>query len=105
MAAITPRNQALTDQILATLADEGSLPISTMAVFRKLNAGQPEPTLGDVIHLAQEGSPVLPLRVGYGDVWRILSRLAKCGEVEKITVPGMRCRYWRRTTGDDGRSW
>jgi hypothetical protein len=26
----------------------------------------------------------------------MLNRLAKRGEVEKIEVPDMRCRYWRR---------
>ena len=97
MAAMAPRNVALTDQILATLADEGCLPISTMALLEKLSP-QP-PTIAERLAAFRSCRPLL-----HGELLRLLNRLAARGEIEKITVPDMRCRYWRRTPGDDGRS-
>jgi hypothetical protein len=38
----------------------------------------------------------VPGEVSYGDTWRVLARLARLGEVEKITVAEMRPCYWRR---------
>lgn len=73
MTALTARNVALTDQILAAMADEGGLPVSTMGLLDKLG-----------------------MRGEHGTVLRMLNRLAHLGEVEKITLPDMRCRYWRR---------
>jgi hypothetical protein len=92
MTALTARNVALTDQILAALTDEGGLPISTMGLLGKLNAAYPEPTIGDLL----SGRDTDPRRVQHWDLLRLLNRLAKRGEVEKITLPDMRCRYWRR---------
>ncbi len=37
MASLSPRNVALTDQILATLAGEGGLPVSTIALLEKIS--------------------------------------------------------------------
>lgn len=100
MTALTARNVALTDQVLAALAEEGGLPISTMGLLDKLNAAYPEPTLRDLLDAADSGelsgNGPRPLRVSHADLLRILNRLAKRGEVEKITLPDMRCRYWRR---------
>lgn len=100
MSALTARNVALTDQILAALADEGGLPISTMGLLGKLNAAYPEPTLRDLLNAAGSGElsgdGPRPLRVYHGDLLRILNRLAKRGDVEKIVVPGAQCRHWRR---------
>jgi len=72
--ALTARNQHLADQVLAVLRDSGPLPISTVQVTRALG-----------------------LDGGYAqaEIWRVLTRLAKRGEAEKITLPDMRCRYWR----------
>ena len=92
MTALTARNVALTDQVLAALADEGGLPFSTMGLLGKLNAAYPEPTIGDLL----AGRDADPRRVQHWDLLRILNRLARSGEAEKITLDGMRCRYWRR---------
>jgi len=91
-----PRMVALTDQILAALTEEGPLPISTPALFRKLNEGQPEPTVADVLDLAHTGTLASTGRVYYTDLLRMLNRLAKLGEVEKIKLEDMRFVYWRR---------
>ena len=86
MTALTARNVALSDQILAALAGEGGLPISTVALHAKLSPpcdGWPHTDCWD-------------RHLDYGTVLRLLNRLAKRGEVEKIEVDGMRSRYWRR---------
>jgi hypothetical protein len=70
---LSPANIALTDQILAALDEEGALPISTPALLDKLG-----------------------LRGHHGTVLRLLNRLARLGEVEKIELEDMRCLYWRR---------
>ena len=62
------------DQVLAALAEAAPLPLST---------------------------PALQDRTGYGPhygqlVYTVLTQLAKTGEVEKITAPGMKPVYWRR---------
>lgn len=98
MASLSARSVGVTDQILAVLAGEGCLPISTPELLAKLNAGQPEPTLADLI----AGTPPNPLRVDRAEALRLLNRLVRRREVEKITVPDMRCRYWRRMSGPEG---
>lgn len=70
---LNPANIALTDQLLAALDDEGPLPISTSALLGQLG-----------------------LRGYQNTVLRLLNRLARLGEVEKIKLDDMRCCYWRR---------
>ncbi len=100
MGLLSPASVALSDQILATLAEEGALPISTTALLEKLNAGQPEPTVEGLLHAARSGQlgaqGTRSTRVYYGDMLRLLNRLARLGEVEKIKLEDMRCLYWRR---------
>jgi hypothetical protein len=74
MSALTARNVHLTDQVLAVLADSGPLPISTRQVTKA--AG-----LEGAYHEAE--------------IWRVLDRLARRGEAERIVLPDMCCRYWR----------
>jgi hypothetical protein len=88
VSALTARNVALTDQILATLADEGCLPISTMGLLEKLRPLPP--AIAERLAAFRSGRPLL-----HSELLRLLNRLAERGEIEKITVPGMRCRYWR----------
>jgi hypothetical protein len=95
MASLSGRSVGVTDQILAVLAAEGCLPIPTTELLAKLNARHPGPTLADLI----AGAPPDPLRVGHAELLRLLNRLDRRGEVEKLSVPDMRCRYWRRTPG------
>ena len=74
MAKLTPQNVAVTDQILAVLDEAYPLPASTGEVEERTGYG-----------------------IRYGQLaYRMLQRLADLGEVEKITVPEMRSRYWRR---------
>ena len=89
---LSPRTVAITDQILATLAGEGGLPISTPNLWRKISPHRPR---SERLAAVAAGQP-LPAEVSYGDTWRVLARLARLGEVEKITVPEMRACYWRR---------
>jgi hypothetical protein len=70
---LSPANVALTDQILAALDAEGALPISTPALLDKLGLGGHHIT-----------------------VLRLLNRLARLREVERIELADMRCLYWRR---------
>jgi hypothetical protein len=98
MAPLSARSVGVTDQILAILAGEGCLPISTTDLLARLNIRHPGPTLADLI----AGTPPSPLRVDHAELLRLLNRLARRGDVEKITVPDMRCRYWRRPPGPDG---
>ena len=58
----------------------------------------PGPALADLI----AGTPPSPQRVGHPELLRLLNRLDRRREVEKITVPDMRCRYWRRTPCPEG---
>jgi hypothetical protein len=86
MSTLTARNVALTDQILATLADESPLPISTTALWRKMSPpcdGWPHTECWD-------------RHLDYAAVLRMLNRLARRGGVEKIRLDGMRSCYWRR---------
>lgn len=89
---LSPRNLAITDQILATLADEGGLPISTPELWRKISPYRPRSERLAAIAAGE----LVPAEVSYGDIWRVLAPLARLGEVEKITVPQMRACYWRR---------
>ena len=86
MTALTTRNVALTDQILAALADEGGLPISTSALHARLS-----PPCGGWPH-----TDCWDRHLDYATIYRLLNRLAKRGEVEKIRLEDMRSRYWRR---------
>jgi hypothetical protein len=87
-----PKTVALTDQIMATLADEGGLPISTPELWRKVSPYRPRP---ERLAAAAAGEYVPP-PVSYSNMSRLLNRLAELGDVEKITVPEMRACYWRR---------
>jgi hypothetical protein len=89
---LSPRNLAITDQILATLGDEGALPISTPDLWQKISPDRPR---AERLAAIEAGQVVLP-SVGYSDMSRLLNRLATLGEVEKITPDGMRACYWRR---------
>lgn len=89
---LSPRTVAITDQILATLADEGGLPISPPDLWRKISPYRPRSERLVAIATGQ----FVPGEVSYGDTWQVLGRLARLGEVEKITVPEMRACYWRR---------
>jgi hypothetical protein len=69
-----PFRTHVADQVLAALAEAGT-PLST---------------------------PALEDRTGYGArhgqlVYQVLTRLAAAGEVEKLSTPGVRPVYWRRT--------
>ena len=57
MTALTARNVALTDQILATLAEEGCLPISTMGLLEKLSPLPP--TIAERLAAVRSGRPLL----------------------------------------------
>jgi hypothetical protein len=69
-----PFRTHVADQVLAALAEAAPMPLSTPAI---------------------EG------RTGYGRrhgqlVYIVLTRLAACGDVEKIASPGVKPVYWRR---------
>ena len=89
---LSPRGVAITDQILATLADEGGLPISTPDLWEKVSPYRPR---SERLAAAAAGQYVPP-RVPYSDMRRLLGRLADRGEVEKLTVEDRRACYWRR---------
>ena len=73
MTAMTAQNIHITDQLLAALADEAPLPVSTSALLGKLG-----------------------LRGYDNTVNRLLNRLAKRGQIEKWGPMGdIRCCYWR----------
>jgi hypothetical protein len=84
--ALAPEAGALTDQILATLGDEGGLPISTPDLWRKISPYRPR---RERLAAAAAGEYVPP-PVPYSNMFRLLNRLAELGDVEKITVPEMR---------------
>jgi hypothetical protein len=73
MARVSARTQRLNGQALAALDAEAPLPVSTSALL--VRAGLAESDRGDVL--------------------RLLNRMAASGDIEKITLDGMRCRYWR----------
>jgi hypothetical protein len=82
VTALTAQNVHLTDQLLAALADEGPLPVSTSALLGKLG-----------------------LRGYQNTVLRLLNRLARLGEIEKWPPDGdRRCCYWRRLSIPGGES-
>jgi hypothetical protein len=73
-APLNPFKTHVADQVLAALAEAAPMPLST---------------------------PALQDRTGYGMrhgqlVYQVLTRLAACGEVEKITTQGVKPVYWRR---------
>jgi hypothetical protein len=70
-----PFKTHVADQVLAALAEAAPVPLST---------------------------PALQDRTGYGLrhgqlVYTVLTRLAGAGEVEKLSTPGVKPVYWRRT--------
>ena len=84
MAHLSSANVALTDQVLAGLAEQGGLPISTPALWELLRPPcEGWPHAGCAPHL------------DYMAVYRILVRLAKRGEIERIKLDDMRPLYWR----------
>lgn len=87
MSALTARNVHLTDQILALLAEQSPLPVST-------------PAIHDALSPPCDGWPHTACRdrhVDYMAVYRILNRLARAGEVEKWSrLEDRRACYWRR---------
>lgn len=89
MTALTGRNVHLTDQILAVLADQAPLPVSTPVIHAAL-----QPSCDGWPHAACWGR-----HVDYTAVSRILNRLAHVGEVEKwLPCDGRRTCLWRRLT-------
>ncbi len=69
-----PFKTHVADQVLAALGEAAPMPLST---------------------------PALQQRTGYGIrhgqlVYIVLGQLAKAGEVEKITTPGVKPVFWRR---------
>lgn len=88
MTALTARNIALADQILAVLSAEAPLPVSTPAIHAALS-----PPCDGWPHTACRDR-----HVDYMAVYRILARLARAGEIEKWPVGEMRYCLWRRLT-------
>jgi hypothetical protein len=86
---VTARNIALTDQILAYLAEQAPLPVSTPQVYEALSPpcdGWPHKTCWD-------------RHLGYMAVYSVLQRLHRRGEVEKWPrMEDRRACYWRRLT-------
>lgn len=68
-----PFRTHVADQVLAALAEAGT-PMSTPAIQDETNYGM---RFGQLIY-------------------NVLTRLAKTGEVEKISAPGVKPVYWRR---------
>lgn len=73
-APLAPFKVHVADQVMAALAESAPMPLST---------------------------PALQGRTGYGPrhgqlVYQMLTRLAACGEVEKISTSGVKPVYWRR---------
>lgn len=75
MTALTRDNEILTDLLLEALERESPVPISTLALSAKVGHDNYQ---------------------NYSSVLRMLNRLAKRGEVEKIRLEDMRSCYWRR---------
>lgn len=73
MTSLSPLSADATDLILAVLASEYPLPVSTGTVEDRTGFG---PQYGQL-------------------TYRMLNRLARRGEVEKMTIEDFRSRYWR----------
>jgi hypothetical protein len=70
-----PFRTHVADQVLAALAEAGT-PMSSPAIQDETNYG-----------------------MRYGQlIYNVLTRLAKAGEVQKISAPGVKPVYWRRLT-------
>jgi hypothetical protein len=89
---LSSRNVALCDQILAVLADEAPLPVTTGHVWRKISPYRPR---ADRLAALARGEYVPP-EVPYSCVLNMLNWLARHQAVEKITLPDKRSRHWRR---------
>jgi hypothetical protein len=74
-----PRHVHLLDQVMAVLNAEAPLPVSTTRVLRRAAIGESDRPL----------------------VLRLLNEAALDGDVEKIRLDGMRCRYWRSWPGGE----
>jgi hypothetical protein len=85
VTARTAANVALADQVLAALAEEYPLPISTPALHAKLR-----PPCHGYPHTGCPG------HLDYTALYRQLCRLARRGEVERVEFDDMRAVYWRR---------
>ena len=69
------RTIAVQDQVLAVLRDESPLPISTRAICERIGVQR------------------------YGDgllVYRVLYRLARRGDVERVPFDGLTDMFWRQ---------
>lgn len=76
MAALSPRSVHVTDQILAVLR-EAAEPLPTGEIEKRTGYG-----------------------IRYGQLcYRMLARLERTGQAEKLTLPDMKSRYWRLAGG------
>lgn len=73
------RTIAVQDQVLAVLRDESPLPASTQRICERIG----------VHRYSDEGLVV----------YRVLDRLARRGDVERIRLDGFPQAYWRRWDG------
>ena len=90
---LSPHNVALCDQILAVLADGWPLPVPTGDVWREISPYRPRPERLAALARGEYVPPGVP----YSRVLNMLNWLARHrDDVEKITRPDMRSRYWRR---------
>jgi hypothetical protein len=89
---LSPRSIAVTDQILAILAEESPLPVPTGVLWRKLS---PMPaTVRERCEAIDSGRVVL-----YSETLRLLNLLARRGEIEKWPASeDRRSCLWRRLT-------
>ena len=81
MAALSSLSVHVTDQITAVLRDAWPLPLSTGEIEKRTGYG-----------------------IRYGQLtYRMLQRMARAGDAEKITMPDMKSRYWRLARTQDSR--
>jgi hypothetical protein len=73
LSILSPFSVHVTDQVLAVLAEAWPLPVPTGEIEDRTGYG---PRHGQV-------------------AYRMLQRLARLGEVEKIVMPDVKSRYWR----------
>jgi hypothetical protein len=71
-----PFKTHVADQVLAALAEAAPLTLSTPAIEQRTGYGRRH---GQLVYL-------------------VLTRLAACGEAEKLSAPGVKPVYWRRLT-------
>lgn len=78
MTALTARNVALTDQVVAVLRDAWPDPLPTGEIAKRAGSS--------------------PWR---NDTWRVLDRLARQGLIERVPVEYSSSRYWRHLVRAD----